>query len=341
MRVLAVGDSYMPADYFREAFAELEATHDVEYREVEDAPNFAPRLPSELKIREYLGTPAQVAGWMDEVEVLALHGAAVTERVLQVSPRLQLVCCARGGPVNVDIDALTDRGLPLVHTPGKNAEAVADLTLGFLVMLARGLPRAQEFLLQGNTLENNWAGAQFIGNDLRGRTLGVVGYGQVGRRVTSRALAFGMVIVVYDPYVAAHGEGIRQVTRLQELLACADFVSLHARASATNQHLIDRDALQAMQRGACLVNTAREALVDEEALDAALASGWVGGAALDVFEPSGHRLLRHENVVLTPHIGGATRDTLFRGAEMIASEITRFAAGEPLRNVVHKTGAAR
>src|SRR5262245_8378341 len=122
MRVLAVGDSYMPAAYFREAFAELEAAHNVESREVEDAPAFEPRLPSELKIREYLGTPAQVAAWMDGVEVLALHGAAVTERVLQVSPRLQLVCCARGGPVNVDIDALADRGLPLVHTPGKNAE---------------------------------------------------------------------------------------------------------------------------------------------------------------------------------------------------------------------------
>jgi phosphoglycerate dehydrogenase-like enzyme len=134
------------------------------------------------------------------------------------------------------------------------------------------------------------------------------------------------------------------VRTLEELLASSDFVSLHARATAQNQNLIDAAALAAMKQGACFINTARETLVDEDALDAALESGRLAGAALDVVRPASgqgrHRLLRHENVVLTPHVGGATHETLLQGAEMIAAEIRRLAAGEPLVNVFNRAQAA-
>jgi D-3-phosphoglycerate dehydrogenase len=238
----------------------------------------------------------------------------------------------------VDVAAVTARGLPLVSTPGKNSEAVADLTLAFIVMLARGLPSAMRFLEDGNRLRDNWEGARFIGSDLRQHVLGLVGVGQIGRRVAQRARSFGMTVIAYDPY--AHADGIEQVEILEELLAKADFVSLHARATPENANMIDADALARMKRGAYLLNTAREGLVDEDALDAALASGHLAGAALDVVHTSQthgrHRLLRHENVVLTPHLGGATHETLLQGAEMIAEEIERFAAGEPLVNVANR-----
>jgi D-3-phosphoglycerate dehydrogenase len=160
--------------------------------------------------------------------------------------------------------------------------------------------------------------------------------------VVRRALPFGMTVLVYDPFVEANG--VEQVSSLEELLARADFVSLHARVTPENENMIDAAALAAMKPGAFLVNTARETLVDEDALDAALESGRLGGAALDVVrttEQSGrHRLLRHENVVMTPHLGGATHETLLQGAEMIAEEILRFAAGEPLVNVVNRAAAA-
>jgi len=132
---------------------------------------------------------------------------------------------------------------------------------------------------------------------------------------------------------------VEQVATLEELLAHADFVSLHARATEDNENLIDAAAFAAMRPGAFFVNTARETLVDEDALDDALATGRVAGAALDVVRTdTAHgrpRFLRHENVVLTPHLGGATQETLLQGAEMIAAEIERFAAGEPLVNVVN------
>lgn len=345
MRILVAGDSYMPPRYFAEAFTELEAAHEIEYFQVDAARSFTPESPSELGLREYQGAPTELVERMKLAEILVVQGAPVTDAVLDASLELRLVCCARGGPVNVDVDAATARRLPVVHTPGKNAEAVADLTLAFLVMLARGLPRAQQFMAQGNRLRDNWEGARFLGSDLRRHVLGLIGYGQIGRRVAERARTFGTKVIVYDPYVKLDGS-VEQVDNLHELLGRADFVSLHARATPDNENLIDEAALEAMKPGAFFVNTARETLVDEAALDVALASGQVAGAALDVVRPlSGHDgrphpLLRHQNVILTPHLGGATHETLLQGAEMIAAEIVRFAAGERLINVINARPAA-
>jgi D-3-phosphoglycerate dehydrogenase / 2-oxoglutarate reductase len=336
VRILAVGDSYMPTRYFRDALAPLHARHEVLYVDADEASPYTPQTPSERKLSEYLGSPRALAGQVDGVEVLAIHGAPVTAEVLTAGAELRLVACARGGPVNVDLDALGARGLPLVNTPGKNSEAVADLTLAFLIMLARGMPSAVRFLEDGRRVRDNWEGARFMGADLRDHTLGLVGYGQVGQRVAHRARAFGMAVVVYDPFVQADGH--EQVPTLYDLLSRADFVSLHARATPENERLIDQAAIAAMKPGTVLVNTARESLVDEEALDAALEAGHLGGAGLDVFNspPEGERsrLLRHDNVVLTPHIGGATRETLKQGAEMLAAEIARFANDEPLQYLV-------
>ncbi len=345
MKILAVGDSYMPPRYFQEAFRVLEGAHDVEYFQVDDTQPFTPTTPSELRLKEYQGSPAEIVAHMDAVEVLVVQGAPVTDAVLAASRELQLVGCARGGPVNVDVAAVTACGLPLVNTPGKNADAVADMTLAFLVMLARGFPKAQRFLEEGNQLKDNWEGAKFIGSDLRRHTLGLVGYGQIGHRVVPRAVAFGLAVIVYDPFVDVPPHpGVEQVDTLDDLLARADFISLHARATPDNANMIDARAFAAMKPGAYLVNTARDTLVDEDALDAALASGRLAGAALDVVrmmeKPERHRLLRHENVVLTPHIGGATHETLLQGAEMIAAEILRFVAGEPLVNQVNRAAAA-
>jgi D-3-phosphoglycerate dehydrogenase / 2-oxoglutarate reductase len=338
LRILAVGDSYMPSRYFRRAFAALDARHVVRYADVHDTP--PPRTPtrSEAKLREYQGSPDDLIARMDGVDVLVVHGAPVTDAVLDASSALKLVCCARGGPVNVDVEAASERGVPLTLAPGRNAESVADLTIAFLVMLARGIPRAQRFLENGGVLKDNWEGARFIGRDLRSHTLGLVGYGNVGRRVALRAQPFGLTVLVYDPYAQAT-DGAEQVGSLDELLARADFVSLHARATRENENLFDAARFAQMKPGALFVNTARESLVDEDALDAALASGHLAGAALDVVRtgtaPGRHRLLRHENVVMTPHLGGATQETLAQGAEMLAEEIVRFAAGEPLLHVLN------
>jgi len=342
MNILAVGDSFVPVEVFRKGFAELESAHHIEYMQLDESQPLVPATESERTIREYLGTPAEIAARIGGAEILAVHGAPVTDEVLAAGRRLRLVCCARGGPVNIDVKAASTRRLPVVNTPGKNAEAVADQTIAFMVMLARGFPRAQKFLLEGGRLgESAYEGARFQGHELGGHVLGLVGYGNVGRRVSRRAIAFGMKVMVYDPFVRADDAvGVEQVSSLAALLEVGDFVSLHVRASADTENLIGRAEFAAMRPGSYFINTARETLVDEAALESALASGHIAGAALDVVRPrrgeGPHPLLRFDNVVITPHIGGATHETLLRGVTMVAGEIQRFAAGERLVAVVNR-----
>ncbi len=342
MKILVVGDSFVPVPVFQLGLGALQGAHELQYVQLDESKQLVPSTASELSIREYLGTPAQLVSRIKDADVLVVHGAPVTDEVLAAASRLRLICCARGGPVNVDVAAASARQVPVVITPGKNAESVADQTLAFMIMLARGFPKAQRFLLDGGTLgESAFEGARFLGHDLVSHVLGLVGFGNVGRRVHRRAIAFGMKLVVYDPYVRI-GEltSTEQATTLDELLSKADFVSLHVRATAETENFFGARQFAAMKPGSYFLNTARESLVDEEALDAALASGHLAGAALDVVRPriggGRHPLLSHENVVITPHIGGATHETLLRGVTMVADEIQRLAAGESLRAVVNR-----
>lgn len=341
MKILAVGDSFVPIPVFKTGFGPLVQDHEVEYLQLDESRQLSPTEPPR-SIREYIGTPDQLVERIGDADILVVHGAPVTAEVLEAGRRLKLVCCARGGPVNVDIEAASARGIPVVNTPGKNADAVADQAIAFMIMLARGFPRAQRFLLNGGRLgESAYEGAQFLGHELGGHALGLVGYGNVGRRVRQRAAAFGVNVVVFDPYVRVDGaDAVLQVDSLPELLAVADFVSLHVRASAGTENLIGPDEFAAMKDGAYFINTARETLVDEDALYAALESGHLGGAALDVVrsrrDHGRHPLLGLENVVITPHIGGATYETLLRGVAMVAAEINRFVKHEPMQWVVNR-----
>jgi D-3-phosphoglycerate dehydrogenase len=347
MKILVVGDSFVPVSVFERGLAGLRGAHELEYLQLDESKEMVPVTASECSIREYLGTPTQIAARIEDAEILVVHGAPVTDEVLAAAPRLRLICCARGGPVNVDVGAASARRIPLVITPGKNAESVADQTLAFMIMLARGFPKAQRFLIEGGTLgESAFEGARFLGHDLTDHVLGLVGFGNVGRRVHRRAVAFGMRLVVYDPYVLIDElASTVQVSSLGDLLPQSDFVSLHVRATAETENLFGAAQFAAMKPGSYFLNTARESLVDEEALDAALASGHLAGAALDVVrprsQPGPHPLLRHENVVITPHIGGATHETLLRGVTMVADEIARFNAGDPLRAVANGGAVGR
>jgi D-3-phosphoglycerate dehydrogenase len=350
MKILVVGDTFCPVDVFGRAFARLEAEHEVTAFDVLDEPGWVARTPSERKIREYLGSPAQLIERLAGHDVLVVQGAPVTDAVLDAAPTLRLVGVARGGPVNVDVDAATARGIPVVITPGKNAQAVAELTLGFIVMLARRMPAISRYLEGGGELaRDNYEGAKWFGHDLEGRVLGIVGFGQIGRRVAALGVAFGMHVLVYDPFVPSdliERAGVAPAGSLGGLLAEADVVTLHARATTENRGLIGRDELAQMKPGAIFVNTSRDTLVDEDALYNALADGRLAGAALDLIRAPDltrppelgrrHRLLDHPNVVLAPHIGGATYETLLHGGEMAAAEIERLGAGAPLVNVANR-----
>jgi D-3-phosphoglycerate dehydrogenase len=342
LKILVLGDSYCPAAALAPAFTTLAGSHEVTLADVLDAPDWQPTSPSELALREYLGTPGQVIDQLHDHQVLVVQGAPVSDAVLDAAPSLRMIGVARGGPVNVDLPAATARGVPVVTSPGKNAVSVAELTLAFVTMLSRRIPEAMRHVDGGGSFgHDNYEGSQWLSHDVEGRTLGLVGFGQVGRQVAARARALGMHVVAFDPYLdrgVIQEAGVEPVP-LDDLLARSDFVSLHARATADNVRLMDRTRFGHMKAGAAFINTARETLVDEAALEWALHTGRLSGAALDVSSPSPaqgrHRLLAFPNVVIVGHIAGATAETLLRGGEMIAGEIRRFADGQPLKNLAN------
>jgi D-3-phosphoglycerate dehydrogenase / 2-oxoglutarate reductase len=347
MRILVIGDPYCPSDTLRGAFGRLEDRHQITFADVVDEPGWIPSTPSELLIGEVTGSPAQVIALLDRDDVLVVQGAPVTEEIFAANPSLGLVCCVRGGPVNVDVGSATARGIPVATTPGKNAVAVAELTIAFAISLARRLAEIGRYVEAGGVIgHDNYEGADWFGHDIAGHVLGLIGYGQVGRRVAVRARAFDMRVLAFDPFVEAavmRGDGVEPVD-LATLLGASDFVSLHARATSSNRGLIGAAEITQMKPGACLINTARDTLLDEHAAIAGLASGRLAGLALDVASPSPatgrHRLLGHPNVIITPHIGGATYETMAHGGDMAVDEIERFAMGTPLRNVADRAALA-
>jgi len=240
---------------------------------------------------------------------------------------LLVVGSTRGDPNNVDIAAATERGIPVLNAPGRNADAVAELTVGLLFAAARGIVAADHDVRVGDIYKNGSIPYQrFRGWELNGRTAGIVGYGAIGRALAWRLSGLGMKVISSDPYSpdATH--------KLDDLLAEADVVSMHAPVTPETAGMIGADQLAQMKEGAIYLNAARAALHDTDALTAALQSGHLGGAGLDHFEgerlPADHPLTGLPNVVLTPHIGGASYDTEANHARMMGDGIAAILSGE-------------
>lgn len=275
--------------------------------------------------RAYLATELGEA--LHGVDAIITGTDELTGEVISEADSLKTIAKHGVGLDTIDLAAARERGIIVTATPGAIHDSVADLTLGLLLAVARNLAPAHASVIAGE-----WRG--FVGSELRGKTLGIVGLGRIGKEVCVRARAFGMEIVAHDPYpddafAAVHGVDFLP---LIELLGRADAVSLHAGISDVGRPLLGAEELAAMKPGAFLINTARGNLVDEAALADALRAGRLGGAGLDVFAsepPLGSPLLDCDNVVLTPHIAGQTRDGLLRMGEMTAENCLRALRGEP------------
>jgi len=264
-------------------------------------------------------SPDELGAIVGDYEGLVVRSATkVTAQALSNPGRLRVIGRAGTGVDNIDLEAATRAGVVVMNTPGGNSVAAAELTLALLLALARNVTQANAELREGR-----WERKKYMGVELAGKTLGIVGLGRIGREVARRAQGFRMQVVGYDPYVSkevAEDSGIRCVT-LNELIADSDVVTLHLPVSDETRHLIGADALGRMKSGALLINCARGGLIDETALLEALDSGHLGGAALDVFEsepPADLRLVHHPRVVATPHLGASTREAQVRvGTEIV------------------------
>lgn len=284
----------------------------------------------------------------EHVTVVVVEADFVFDETLQAAPELQLIGICRNALNHVDIEAATAHGVLVVNTPGRNALAVAEHTIGLMLALARHVPAADRYIKDGQWDDPVGAYGRFRGSELAGKTVGVVGLGGIGRMVAQRLAAFGVKLVASDPFLKpgqASALGVN-LLRLEELLAQADYVLIHATANEETMGLIGAPQLALMKRSARLINTSAAGIVEEEALVKALQGGSLAGAALDVFEgqplPESSPLRRLQNVVLTPHIGGATEETIERQSAMIAEDILHTLADKrPVRLVNPEVWARR
>ena len=342
--IAIIGDNFMRADAFESALrAEISAPFTCAKLDLPfpDEPVVQRSERPELAgLREYQGTPEQVVATATDARILVTHVAPVSRSILCALPDLEMIAVARGGPVNVDVAAVRERGIRLVNTPGRNAGAVAEFTVGAIIAETRNIARGHAALVRGN-----WRGELYRADvqrrELSAMTVGIVGYSAIGTRVAALLRAFGSRILVTDPYTELRPEDIRHGARmvpLDELLSRCDVVTLHARLTPETRGMIDADALARMKPGAVLINTARGPMVDEHALHDALARGHLSGAVLDTFDieplPAESPLLRLDSVTVTPHIAGASTTTVRVAADMVAREVRRLLESEPPINAV-------
>lgn len=279
-------------------------------------------------------------------QVFVTEVDVVDVNALRQLPDLRVVAACRGDAVNVDVEACTAFGIPVVFAPGRNAVAVADLAVAFMINLARKLPAASRFLqlpecTAGNMSKMGQAFSQLQGRELWRKTVGLVGLGAVGRAVAKRLAGFDVDILVADPFATPEQAALAgcRLTDLDTLLRTSDFVSLHAAVTPQTTGMIGAAEFGKMKAGAFFINTARAALIDEQALVDALESGHLGGAGLDTFavEPPGfdHPLVQHPAVITTPHSAGNTVEVADHQGESVSAALLQLLRGEKPRNVLN------
>ncbi|WP_152045839.1 2-hydroxyacid dehydrogenase [Aureimonas psammosilenae] len=335
--ITIIGDHFMLPQMFREAIDEAcdqpppMVLHTLDW----------PDRPMEFGmagLREYQGSEEDTLELIGDADILVTHLAPLSRAMLEKLPKLKFIAVSRGGPVNIDMEAAREYGVTVVNTPGRNASAVAEFTIGAILTETRMITRGHDALRAGE-----WRGdlyrADMTGRELSEMTVGVIGYGEIGSRVVKLLKAFGCRILVADPYVQISADdlnaGIEHVS-IETLLDEADVVTLHSRVTPETTGFMNAEAFARMKPGATFVNTARGPMVDYDALTEALRSNHLRGAMLETFAvepvPLDWPLLKLPNVTLTPHIAGASVKTVTIAATRAAEEVRRYLAGEPPLN---------
>ena len=328
-KLLVIGDHFILPGLMRSKLGEL-----TKHFEVVEASTPFPLEPFRdiAEVREASGSEEQMIDVLRGVSICIAHHAPLTERVLDHALDLRLFVVCRGGPVNVNVDAATKHGVSIAYTPARNAAATAEHTIAMILSAVRRIPAADSAIRQGAWKgDYTWDTAAF---ELETATVGLIGYGAIGKIVGRILTSFGAQVLVYDPFARIlESDGVEQV-EMSELLRRSNIVSLHARETKESRGIMGAAEIAQLQKGAVIVNCARGSLLDYGALADALRSGHLSAAAADVFpeEPllADSGFLELENFVMTPHAAGGTRQAAEKAAAIAAAEVRRFLNGEPL-----------
>ncbi len=295
------------------------------------------RKEKELQIDERPGLSPdeikKIVGTYDAIIVRS--GTRLTKDIIEKADKLRVIGRAGVGVDNVDLDAATKRGIIVMNTPEGNTVSTAEHTFSMIMALARNIPQAHQSLHDGK-----WKRHDFLGTELNGKVLGVIGYGRIGREVTKRAVAFGMRVVAFDPFIskASIKEHPVEFMDLRAMLKIADFVTVHTPLTPETKYILNRQTFKHCKRGVKIVNCARGGIIEEKALLDALKTGIVSGAALDVFEkepPVNNPLLKLPQVITTPHLGAATSEAQEQVAVDVAKQVVDALNDRAIKNAVN------
>ncbi len=287
--------------------------------------------------------PALRAALAEADGIVIRSGTQLTAEVLEGQSRLKAIVRAGVGVDNIDVPAATRQGIVVMNTPGGNTVSTAEHTVAMILALSRNIPKANESFKAGK-----WERNKFTGTQLEGKTLGIVGLGRVGLAVAQRARGFDMKVVGFDPFLSSERAaelGIESIAGLNDLWGRCDYITLHTPLSAETRNLVDAAAIARMKPGVRIINCARGGLIDEDALKAALDSGQVAGAAIDVFDPepppADHVLVKHASVVVTPHLGASTEEAQVAVAVEAARLLIDFLGKGQVRFAVNMPSLSR
>ncbi len=297
---------------------------------LKDVKEFQVDVKTELK-------PEQLKEIIKDYEALIVRSATkVTKEIISAAEKLKVIGRAGVGLDNVDLEAATQKGIIVMNTPGGNTISTAEHTMSMILALSRNIPQAT-----ASTKKGEWKRAKFMGVELYGKILGIVGLGRIGTEVAKRALSFGMKILAYDPFLSrevAESLGV-EVVELKDLFERADYITVHVPLTEETKYMISSKQLAIMKKGVRIINCARGGIVDEAALAKAIEEGHVAGAAIDVFEkeplPADYALIKLEQVISTPHLGASTEEAQVNVAVEVAEIVRDALLGKGIRNAAN------
>ncbi len=341
MKLVGIGDLFIPKEYIESGFKPFEQygvrieTLDWQLKDFQELQNI--NLLVEKGGSEAYEPPQYILDAVSDADIIITEFCTVTKKMIEHCKNLKVIGVLRAGIENINLEAANQNGILVFNTPGRNSDAVADFTIGMIIAECRNIAKGHLGLKNGEWIRE-YPNSFYI-PDLPGKTVGIVGLGEIGQKVAKRLVGFDVKMLGFDPYVTNPPYDIEMVS-LERLMTESDFVTIHARMTKETEKMISKELIAKMKPTAYLVNTSRAGLVDEQALWEALKNKRIAGAALDVFnvEPpeKDYPLVTLDNVTITPHMAGGSKDAFLNSPKKLAVEMAKLWSKEPSRYIVNK-----